>query len=108
MEKSYPGNRCTPERSDEAAAVSIDAAQSLPLFLSDGSEARRRQELVHAAHGRTSAADERARTGRTPLCGRGEADHHWIDGLWRLGVGRGSLCRRSDLVREVDVRHQVA
>src|SRR6202140_3293967 len=104
MEKVDPGNHRPPERGDEAAPVSADAAEPLHLFLSHGSPPRRRQELVHASHGGAPAPDERTRSGRTPLCRRGETDHHRVYRLRRLGVGRRPLRRRSPRFQEADLR----
>src|SRR5450631_1186692 len=107
MEEVDPGNHLTPERSDETAALPNYAAEPLHLFLSDGSPARRRQELVLAPHGRAPAPDERTRTRRTPLCRRGETDHHRLHRLRRLGMGRRPLRRRSPGVQEADLRDAI-
>src|SRR6202140_5096373 len=104
MEKVDPGNHRPPERGDEAAPVSADAAEPLHLFLSHGSPPRRRQELVNASHGGAPAPDERTRSGRTPLCRRGETDHPRLHRLRRLGVGRRPLRRRSPGFQEADLR----
>src|SRR5207244_3014549 len=64
---------------ESSEALPGHAAEPLHLLLSHGSPARRGQELVHAAYRRTPASNERARPGRSPLCGRGEADHLWLD-----------------------------
>ena len=71
VEEGHRRNDRAAKGGHEAAAVSRDAGQPLPLLLPDEPPARRRQELVHAAHGRAAAADERARHGRPALRGRG-------------------------------------
>src|SRR5579862_3000252 len=105
MEKRNRTDSRPPERSHATAPLSRHSAEPLRLLLPHGSQARGGQELVYAAHRRTRAPDERARSSRAPLRRRGSPDHHRLHRLRRLGVGRRPLLRRSARLQEAHLRN---
>ena len=88
-----------------AASLSRYPERPLPLFLSDGSPARRGEELVYRCpcRERQRQMHEHGMVGRR-YAGRSEADYHRLHRLRRLGMGSRSVRRRSAGFQEADLR----